>query len=216
MQRMSGWKRIPCIPRTGNAVPRAVHEHSIRALAVDKMLEDMRHHAGKGYAEQHAVRFTAELFVVWSKPGIQPEQTNHSQQNFLIRDPGHDLQAALARRCRSAGATFADRDIEARGTQCNDPLMRHLIDSPKREARQRQSRRASTARQGVFPQRGKPSGGKVSAEHPSNSPRAASFRSETSRWRVNRLNINSIRAAKAPAPAYAAHCGSQSRLHTPP
>jgi hypothetical protein len=25
---------------------------------------------------------------VWSKPGIQPEQTNRSQQNFLIREPG--------------------------------------------------------------------------------------------------------------------------------
>jgi hypothetical protein len=64
---------------------------------------------------------------VWSKPGIQPEQTNRSQQNFLIREPGHDLQAALARRCRGAGATFADRDIKARGTQCDDALMRHMI-----------------------------------------------------------------------------------------
>jgi hypothetical protein len=65
-------------------MPRAVHERSIRALAVNKVLEYMRHHAGNGYTEQHAVRLAANVFAMWSKPRIQPEQTDHSQQNFLV------------------------------------------------------------------------------------------------------------------------------------
>jgi hypothetical protein len=60
-------------------MPRAAHERSIRALAVNEMLEHMRHHAGNDYAKQHTVRFAANLFVVWSKPGIQPDQTDRSQ-----------------------------------------------------------------------------------------------------------------------------------------
>ena len=80
-----------------------MHKPPIRTLSIHKVLEYMGHHAGKSYAEKHAVGFPANLFSMWSKPGIQPEQADDTQQNFLIGKPGDDPQAPLARRCRSAG-----------------------------------------------------------------------------------------------------------------
>jgi hypothetical protein len=49
----------------------------------------MGYDARKGNAEEHAVCFAANIISVWSEPGIQPEQTNDGQENFLVGEPGH-------------------------------------------------------------------------------------------------------------------------------
>jgi hypothetical protein len=61
----------------------------------------------------------------WPKLGMQPEQSNHAQQNFLIREPGQDLQGALASGCRGTDTSFADREIKSRRSQCDEALTRH-------------------------------------------------------------------------------------------
>jgi hypothetical protein len=106
-------------------------------------------------------------------PGMQlfREFPNGLAETRADYQTGRDIARAI--RCRGAGATFADRDIKARGTQCNDALMRHGP-LPERGSPPAAKPTGLDRSAGGLPPVGH-TGGKVSAEHSSNSQSAGSF-----------------------------------------
>jgi hypothetical protein len=110
-------------------------------------------------------------------PGMQlfREFPNGLAETRADDQTGRDIARII--RCRGAGATFADRDIKARGTQCNDALMRHGP-LPERGSPPAAKPTGLDRSAGGLPPVGH-TGGKVSAEHSSNSQSAGSFLQET-------------------------------------
>ena len=60
-------------------MPLPMHDHPIRALPINEMLENMGQQAGNGHAKQHAVGFAADLFPLRPKLSNQPKHANHAQ-----------------------------------------------------------------------------------------------------------------------------------------
>jgi hypothetical protein len=101
-------------------MPRAVHQRSIRAFAVDKMLEHVGQQAGQDNAEEHAVGFAADVFSLWSKPARS--QNSPTTANRIFSSASQVITRSV--RSRSGVAARAQRLLIAISTRVGANVMR--------------------------------------------------------------------------------------------
>src|SRR6185312_5132016 len=119
---MAGGEGIPLIAGARNAVTPAMHHCPVRALAIDKALQQMRYDGGECGAQHELIGAVPRLGSA-ARVTCGPESQRGAKHNPLVGQVGHELRGTFESRPCLVGERPCEREIGLCRRQLNERVL---------------------------------------------------------------------------------------------